>query len=71
MAQREMQAGNEYSSMSAFFNQIGCIALIVYTYNHLRYPNLYEMAVWFAVPMMVSLALQLVLMISMMRAQRN
>src|SRR5262249_34621293 len=32
MAQKEAQTGNEYSSFSAFFNQIGCIALMIYVY---------------------------------------
>lgn len=48
-------AQNEYSTLSAFFNQVGCIALMFYTYNNFSDPNLYEMAVWFGSPMLISL----------------
>lgn len=71
MAQKEAQTGNDYSTMSAFFNQIGCIALIVYVYTHFGDLRLYDMGVWFAVPMIISLALQLTMMVSIMKAQQS
>lgn len=69
MAQREAQTGNEYSSLSAFFNQIGCIALMIYIYNNFINPDLYEMALWFAVPMIMSLIVQVAMMLTMLRAR--
>jgi hypothetical protein len=70
MAQREAQAGNEYSGLSAVFNQFGCIALMVYVYSNFRHLDFYEMAVWFSVPMAISLVIQVIFMLSMMRRAR-
>ena len=69
MAQKEAQTGNDYSTLSAFFHQIGCIALMIYTYNNFRDPNLSEMAVWFAIPMVISLFVQVAFMASMIKAR--
>ena len=60
MAQKEGQAGNQYTVFSAFFNQIACIALMIYTYTNFRNPNPYDLLFWFAVPMGISLIVQVV-----------
>ena len=61
MAQKEGQAGNRYTVFSAFFYQISCIALMIYTYTNFRSPNPYDMFFWFAVPMGISLIVQIAL----------
>jgi len=71
VAQKELQAGNDYSALSAWFNQIGCIALMIYIYNNFRNPSLSEMAAWFAVPMILSLIVQIAFMTSMLGARRH
>lgn len=59
MAQKDLQAGNEYTPISAFFHQIGCVALLVYAFA--MFPRLHpgDMIVWYALPMVLSLVLQL------------
>lgn len=64
LAQREAQSGNSYSVVSAFFNQIGCISLMVYTFLNFRDPSVEEMIVWFAVPMAIGGLFNLVVLIS-------
>jgi prolipoprotein diacylglyceryltransferase len=58
LAQKDAQVGNSAATMSALFNQIGCISLLIYAYNHHRHMELHEMAIWFGIPMAVSLVLQ-------------
>jgi hypothetical protein len=58
-------AQSEYAGLSAIFNQIGCVALIAYTLLHFGDLNPYSMAVWFAVPMIISLAIYVSLVATM------
>jgi MFS family permease len=70
LAQKEVQSGNEFSGLSATFNQFGCIALMVYVYVKFPILDPYEMAYWFGTPMLVSLGLQITLMMAMARTPR-
>lgn len=58
LAERDAASGNDYSTLSAFFNQVGCAALMLYTYNHFRHPNWQEMAIWYGAPMTAALVVQ-------------
>jgi len=71
MAQRELQAGNEYTPISAFFHQLGCAALVVY--GIAAFPSLQpeEMVFWYAVPMVLSLIIQLRLVVGMTTGTGN
>jgi hypothetical protein len=69
MAQKEAQSGNQYSALSAFFNQISCVVLMVYSYANYRDLELVEMAVWYAIPMAIALAINVLMAISLSRQQ--
>ena len=71
LAKKDVQSGNQFSSMSSFFHQIGCISLMIYTYNNFHRLDLYAMAIWFAVPMSIGLILQVMMMASTIRAERH
>jgi hypothetical protein len=58
MAQQEARSGNDKSGFSAFFHQLSCVALMVYIYKHFQYPDLQDMAIWYAIPMSVALLVQ-------------
>ncbi len=70
MAQRELQAGNEYTPISAFFHQIGCVALLVYGFAMFPRLHLGDMTVWYSLPMVLSLILQLRLAVQMSKLER-
>jgi hypothetical protein len=61
MGQKEAQTGNQYSALSAFFNQLGCISLMVYTYNNFRYPAVSEMIWWYGIPMAIALVINVLI----------
>lgn len=63
LAQKEASS-NEYSAISAFFHQIGCIALMIYAYSNFRHLEWSEMAIWYAVPMAAGAIFQFVMMLS-------
>lgn len=71
MAQQELRAGNEYSSISAFFHQLGCVSLMLY--GLMEYPRLdaEAMIVWYAPPMVLSVVVQLWLVVGMTRDARR
>lgn len=57
LAQKEDQQ-NSYSAMSSFFNQLGSISLMAYTFNNFGGPRISEMALWYGIPMALSLVVQ-------------
>jgi hypothetical protein len=71
LAQKEGAAGNEYSPMSALFNQIGCLALVVYMLINFHDPSPFEMSIWFAVPMSIGLLVQVFLVMAMTQEGRT
>lgn len=58
LAQKDLQAGNDQAAMSSFFNQIGCLSLMLYVYLYRPNLEIKEMAIWFGVPMALSLIIQ-------------
>ena len=68
LAQKDAQSGNNYAAMTSFFNQIGCVSLMIYTYENFHHVNIYSLAIWFSVPMAVGLVVHVAMVVSSVRA---
>lgn len=68
MAQRD---NNEWTPMSAFFHQVGCVSLMAYAWGAFPKLQMWPMIWWYAVPMLCALIFQVTIMFFSVREARR
>jgi hypothetical protein len=68
MAQRD---NNEWTPMSAFFHQVGCVSLMVYAWGAFPRLQMWPMIWWYMVPMVCALLFQVAIMFLSVREARR